>query len=164
MRPSAKSDMTGDSELRVGDREREAAITALGEHYAAGRLGKDEYDERAAAALAARTRGGLTPLFADLPGPDPGAGGPPGGSATRTRDASGRDHGRRPFAAWPAARIVLVALLVALAATGQIPWSVAAIALWLCWLGIPRSGWHCSRGHRWDHRPRQRGWHQPVPR
>ena len=33
-------------ELRIGDAEREATISALGEHYAAGRLTKEEYDER----------------------------------------------------------------------------------------------------------------------
>ena len=38
-------------ELRIGDAEREAAVTALGEHYAAGRLTKEEYDERADAGL-----------------------------------------------------------------------------------------------------------------
>ena len=54
-------------ELRIGDDDREAAVTALGEHYAAGRLTKEEYDERAERAWAARTMSALTPLFADLP-------------------------------------------------------------------------------------------------
>ena len=31
--------------LRIGDAEREAAAQALGEHYAVGRLTRDEYDE-----------------------------------------------------------------------------------------------------------------------
>lgn len=56
-------------ELRIGDGEREAAVRALGEHYAAGRLTKEEFDERADAALAARTRSVLWPLFHDLPHP-----------------------------------------------------------------------------------------------
>jgi Domain of unknown function (DUF1707) len=56
-------------ELRIGDSEREAAVTALGEHYAAGRLTKEEFDERADAAWAARSSSALWPLFADLPGP-----------------------------------------------------------------------------------------------
>ena len=38
-------------ELRIGDDDREAAVTALGEHYAAGRLTKEEYDERADAGV-----------------------------------------------------------------------------------------------------------------
>jgi len=61
--------MTNPYELRIGDAEREAAVSALGEHYAAGRLSKQEYDERADRALAARTQMELFPLFADLPRP-----------------------------------------------------------------------------------------------
>jgi uncharacterized membrane protein len=53
--------------LRVGDTEREAAVAALGEHFAAGRLTKEEYDERSDHAWAARTASDLFPLFADLP-------------------------------------------------------------------------------------------------
>jgi hypothetical protein len=56
-------------ELRIGDSEREAAVAALGDHYAAGRLTKEEYDERAARAWEARTRSALWPLFSDLPRP-----------------------------------------------------------------------------------------------
>jgi len=56
-------------ELRIGDAEREAAVGALGEHYAAGRLSKEEFDERADVAWAARTRSALWPLFVDLPHP-----------------------------------------------------------------------------------------------
>jgi hypothetical protein len=54
-------------EPRIGDTERDAAIKALGEHYAAGRLTKEEYDERADAALRARFDSELRPLFLDLP-------------------------------------------------------------------------------------------------
>jgi hypothetical protein len=59
----------GGPELRIGDSEREAAVSALGEHYAAGRLTKEEFDERADAAWSARTRSALGPLFVDLPRP-----------------------------------------------------------------------------------------------
>lgn len=62
------SEPTG-PELRIGDSEREAAVAALGDHYAAGRLTKEEYDERAARAWEARTRSALWPLFSDLPRP-----------------------------------------------------------------------------------------------
>jgi hypothetical protein len=41
------------SEMRIGDAEREAAVTALGEHFAAGRLTKEEYDERSGRAWTA---------------------------------------------------------------------------------------------------------------
>ena len=67
--------MTG-PEMRIGDAEREAAVQALGEHFAAGRLTKDEFDERSASAYAARTASALRPLFVDLPGPHPFAAAP----------------------------------------------------------------------------------------
>lgn len=59
------------AELRIGDRDRESAVAALGEHYAQGRLTKDEYDERSDAAWTARTAADLRPLFADLPAARP---------------------------------------------------------------------------------------------
>jgi hypothetical protein len=58
--------MSGE-QIRIGDREREAAVSALGEHYAAGRIDKDEYDERSERAYAAKTAADLAPLFRDLP-------------------------------------------------------------------------------------------------
>jgi hypothetical protein len=61
--------MSPQPETRIGDAEREAAVHALGEHFAAGRLTKDEYDERSGQAWTARTRSQLDPLFADLPRP-----------------------------------------------------------------------------------------------
>jgi hypothetical protein len=57
--------------MRIGDTERESALAALGEHMSAGRLDIDEYGERTAKVSAAKTRGELTDLFADLPQPHP---------------------------------------------------------------------------------------------
>jgi hypothetical protein len=59
--------------LRVSDAERDATIRALGEHAAVGRLTLDELEERAGRVLAAKTRGDLAALTADLPaeGPEP---------------------------------------------------------------------------------------------
>lgn len=59
------------SELRIGDTERETALTALGEHMSAGRLDIDEYGDRTAKVSAAKTRGELLALFTDLPQPHP---------------------------------------------------------------------------------------------
>jgi hypothetical protein len=53
--------------LRVGDAEREQAARELGDHFAAGRLDREEYDERLEAAFAARTGQDLQVLFRDLP-------------------------------------------------------------------------------------------------
>ncbi len=44
-----------DGEWRISDGDRDAAVQALGEHYATGRLDRAEYDERVDRAWAART-------------------------------------------------------------------------------------------------------------
>jgi len=63
--------------IRIGNAERDAALTALGEHMRAGRLDPDEYGERAAKISVARYAHELAPLFEDLPSGAPlGASGP----------------------------------------------------------------------------------------
>lgn len=56
-------------ELRVGDAERDEVTSALHEHFAAGRLTRDELDERLTATLSAKTVGDLRAVTRDLPGP-----------------------------------------------------------------------------------------------
>lgn len=56
--------MTG---TRIGDAERDDAARELGEQFTLGRLNREEYDERLARALAARTQDSLNALFGDLP-------------------------------------------------------------------------------------------------
>ena len=58
----------GPHALRIGDAERDAAATDLGEHYAAGRLTLDELHERLDAVFSAKTLGQLARIMADLPG------------------------------------------------------------------------------------------------
>ncbi|WP_242454033.1 DUF1707 SHOCT-like domain-containing protein [Bailinhaonella thermotolerans] len=59
--------------LRIGDAERDRTTEALHEHFAAGRLTREELDERLDAALNAKTAGDLRAVTADLPGTgDPG--------------------------------------------------------------------------------------------
>jgi hypothetical protein len=53
--------------LRIGDTERDRAIAALGDHFAAGRLNTEEFEERVDKAITARFNDDLEPLFADLP-------------------------------------------------------------------------------------------------
>lgn len=95
-------------EPRIGDVEREGAAWALGEHFAAGRLTQDEYDERAGLAWEARTHSDLAPLFGDLPQPH-------GRPAARTAPVAvpppPRPRPRRRWNLW-------LALLVALFAVG----------------------------------------------
>src|SRR4029453_569455 len=53
--------------LRIGDAERDRAITSLGDHFAAGRLSTEEFEERVDQAIRARFNDELEPLFVDLP-------------------------------------------------------------------------------------------------
>jgi Domain of unknown function (DUF1707) len=53
--------------IRIGDAERDRAISSLGDHFAAGRLTAEEFDQRTDEALKARFNEDLEPLFADLP-------------------------------------------------------------------------------------------------
>jgi len=55
------------SGLRVSDSDRDRAIAELSEHFQAGRLTTEEFEERTGQALRARTAGDLAELFTDLP-------------------------------------------------------------------------------------------------
>ena len=90
--------------IRASDEDRGRIAAALGEHYAAGRLTLEEFQERLDQAYTATTQGELDRLMADLPGTDlsrlperraPGPvqvpatdrsrrGGQPGGSGSRS--------------------------------------------------------------------------------
>ena len=80
--------MSPQPELRIGDADREAAASALGEHFASGRLTHEEYDERSARVWSAKTNSDLSPLFTDLP---------PLGRGRPQPGTPGRDTGRRPM-------------------------------------------------------------------
>jgi uncharacterized protein DUF1707 len=54
-------------DIRVSDAERDQAIAELSDHFQAGRLTQDEFDDRSGRALQARTGTDLGGLFTDLP-------------------------------------------------------------------------------------------------
>ncbi|OUC91305.1 DUF1707 SHOCT-like domain-containing protein [Streptosporangium minutum] len=84
--------MTSRDDLRIGDAERDAAVTALREHYAQGRLTHEELDERIELTLSARTGRELALTSADLPdlyGPRP---------EDRDGPAPGWEHGDHGWA------------------------------------------------------------------
>jgi hypothetical protein len=54
-------------DLRVSDVERDQALSELTDAFQAGRIAHDEFDERSAQILTARTGQELTALLADLP-------------------------------------------------------------------------------------------------
>ncbi len=128
-------------EIRIGDAEREAAITALGEHFAAGRLTKEEYDERAEQAWAARTSSALLPLFADLPRPQAPRPAAPTRSAPR---GPSRSHQGWWAGAWMMPLLLVVIGLVVLT---HLPVFLLVVVAWLC---FARMGRHWSRA-RHDH-------------
>lgn len=73
--------------IRIGDAERDEAVSGLGDHFAAGRLTREELDDRIDKAMQAKFTTELDPLFADLPKVDrepvrtgPGRGVPRAGS------------------------------------------------------------------------------------
>jgi hypothetical protein len=125
-------------EMRIGDREREAAVSALGEHYAAGRITKEEYDERAERAWAARTNSELHPLFVDLPSLAPRATGRPPAPA----QSPSRTRARRVPVLW---LVMAAILLVFVLEEAAIPLLVVAAALWFS--GAFRRHGSCRRPH-----------------
>lgn len=54
-------------QLRIGDTERDQAVAVLSDHFVAGRLTQEEFEERSDHATRARYADDLAPLFADLP-------------------------------------------------------------------------------------------------
>lgn len=64
---AAAAYIPGVADVRVSDQQRERAAIELREHFAAGRLTQDEFDERVQRAYGARTEQQLRALLADLP-------------------------------------------------------------------------------------------------
>ena len=122
-----------DEHLRMSDAERERAAAELGEHYAQGRLTVEEHSERLDRIWAARTRGELGPIFADLPGR--------GAGPTPTRRAT---TGRR-LGGLPTPLVVLVAVLVAVAVLTHLPLLVVGLLVWFL---LVRRGSCGGRPHR----------------
>lgn len=55
-------------DIRASDADRDAVVERLKRALSQGRLTMEEFDERVAAAYAAKTQGDLTVLTRDLPG------------------------------------------------------------------------------------------------
>lgn len=107
--------------MRISDADRDRAATALGEHYAQGRLTADEHAERLDAIWTARTGADLAPIFADLPRLAP----PPVRPDYRPSRTGGSAWWRGvPF--WPAA-----AVLVLLSVVTEMPFWILIFVL-LC--------------------------------
>lgn len=116
-----------DPRLRLSDADRDEAIARLSEHYAAGRLDKDEFDERSDAVWTARTQGDLGPLFADLA---PVRSGPAAGSGRWARS--------RLF---PLPFVAVLFVLIALTAITHIPFVLLVFLGCIAVFGRRRRHW-----------------------
>jgi hypothetical protein len=130
--------MAAGSGIRIGDTERNATAESLREHYAAGRLTMEEFQERLDAAFAAKTDLDLGKITDDLPH----------SSAFSAYAASFPSSGQRaPFPTYPSSGgqrtpprsgswqsiLAGVAMLVSFFALATI------VILWLPFGGLPRT-------------------------
>jgi Flp pilus assembly protein TadB len=131
-------------EMRIGDREREAAASALGEHFAAGRITREEYDERSAVVWAARTNSDLMPVFADLPPLRPST--PRAQRTAAARREPGMCAGRGAAVRFPLVPVLVLVLVLAVLANIGWPLFVLLGVLW--WAGLFRWVHRRSASHR----------------
>jgi hypothetical protein len=102
--------------IRVSDAERDRAIAELSEHFQAGRLTHDEFDDRSTRALQAQTGDDLRALFTDLPLAT-SAGAPP--APAPADDADPAETGSPPLpehhhGQWPVGRIVIACVIASI--------------------------------------------------
>jgi Domain of unknown function (DUF1707) len=124
--------MSSQPGLRIGDADRERAQAMLADHYAAGRLDKDEYDQRLDQIWAARTRAELAPVFLDLPGAARASGGAPySAAAGRARFNPAPRSGVRSWTSrMPAPLLVLLVVLGAIAVMANLPLILVGLGVW----------------------------------
>jgi hypothetical protein len=138
-------DQTGSyqrGDIRVSDADRDQAIAELGEHFQAGRLTQEEFDDRSGRALQARTGRDLSALFTDLPrpaAPDQWAGAVASPMAGPVPRAGGRGAG-----SLPTVRFVLGVAIVAIIASNVLghnhdsTWLIPVIILGFILLRLSR--------------------------
>ncbi|MGH3256525.1 MAG: DUF1707 SHOCT-like domain-containing protein [Streptosporangiaceae bacterium] len=112
-----------DQHLRVSDAERNEVTDRLAVHFGEGRLTQAEFDERAAQAMNAKTRGDLRGLFDDLPEPAPAV-----DSGVSVRDPV---HPVRSYV-HPFVLVLLVVVITAAGTAGEAVFGhVAGLKTWL---------------------------------
>jgi Domain of unknown function (DUF1707) len=102
--------------MRVSDADRDRAIAELSEHYQAGRITTEEFEDRSGRALQARTTADLADLFTDLPRRQaPTTGATTGAASTAPASTAPAS----PTRAWPArvpvAPVTILAVVAVLA-------------------------------------------------
>lgn len=108
-------------EPRIGDAERDVATARLGDHFAAGRLEHEEYDERLDAIFSARTRADLDQLFWDLPR-----------AVAPVVPARPAQRARPGLPRW--VPMLVIAVLIAVAVLKAAPWVLLIAAAWFLFL------------------------------
>jgi hypothetical protein len=103
-------------DIRVSDAERDLAVAELSEHFQSGRLTQDEFDDRSARALQARTGADLGGLFTDLPKDETPVPVPPGADLL-TDPFAGYAY-QRPPGGLLVGRAILALIIVAIVAGG----------------------------------------------
>jgi hypothetical protein len=127
------------SAMRASDADRDAVLAELGEHFQAGRLTLEEFDERSDLALRSRTYGELADLTRDLPAPDR--------SPARSPNPQSSHGGLRLPVAAIAAALALVVLVVATVSNDAVV-GHAALRLWWIALIVPLVAARAGRGRR----------------
>ncbi len=131
-----------DDTLRAADRDRDQVADILREQYALGRLTLEEYDERSATAIAAKTMGELRALTVDLPAPAPA-------------------ESKSGTAAWSTTRMRLIAVAGVIAAVAIVAGAGIAGHVFLAfpgWLVVLLVVRHLHGGNRLRHQHgRRRG-------
>ena len=138
------------SPLRIGTAERSAAMKALDEHLAAGRLDVEEYADRSATAANAVVAADIAQLFTDLPEPHPllpgSAAAPPPAAPLPMARPAGEVAAPKESALWTwGPRLVTVAPIIAVAL-------FLLTRQWVFFLLIPLAGamFYGGRGGRRD--------------
>lgn len=159
--------MTESPQLRISDQNRESALTALGEHMTAGRIDIEEYGERSARITAAKTRGELVEIFADLPAPHPQYDEVPQAVAAPQAQQEAAPAPRHPGSpeGWTGPQRFIASFIpliwiatIALIATGVVHGALILVPIGLSVFG--RSMWgHGGRDHERHHRRHEQHLH-----
>jgi hypothetical protein len=145
-------------ELRVSDRDREAAADKLRAAHDEGRLDFAEYDERLAHAYSSVTYGDLDRLFVDLPAAgglevtrlSPGA--PPVPAASGRRSPRKVPAEPSVLAAMPTALKVLWIVWASVVAVNLTVWLLVSLSsggpvyFWPMWLAVPGAALFVTSG------------------
>ncbi|TWD79123.1 uncharacterized protein DUF1707 [Kribbella amoyensis] len=128
--------------VRIGDAERDQAVAVLSDHFVAGRLTQEEFEDRSDQATRARYSADLVPLFEDLPDQRAVQPGVPSWSPA-LRGGQQRFRPGPPF--FFLAPLLMIGLLVATIAVAG-PW-ILWFLFWIALFAGPLNHHHRRRRH-----------------